>query len=63
MIALSFQMRYPCGPSYTAHQVRADRQLALERSQRTGRRMTGTSWFFVALAGHAREGGGSGRSG
>jgi hypothetical protein len=38
-------------------QVRADRQLALERSQRLGH-MTGTSWFFVALARHAREGGG-----
>jgi DNA-binding CsgD family transcriptional regulator len=34
-------------------QVRADRQLALERSQRLGH-MTGTSWFFVALARHAR---------
>lgn len=39
------------------------RQLALERSQRPGRHMTGTPWFFVALAGHAREGGGSWRSG
>jgi hypothetical protein len=38
-------------------QVRADRQLALERSQRLGH-MTGASWFFVALARHAREGGG-----
>jgi hypothetical protein len=38
-------------------QVRADRQLALERSQRLGH-MTGVSWFFVALARHAREGGG-----
>lgn len=38
-------------------QVRADRQLALERSQRLNH-MTGTSWFFVALAGHARQGGG-----
>ena len=37
--------------------VRADRQLALERSQRLGH-MTGASWFFVALARHAREGGG-----
>jgi hypothetical protein len=40
-----------------APQVRADRQLALERSQRLGH-MTGTSWFFVALAKQAREGGG-----
>ena len=38
-------------------QVRADRQLALERSQRLGH-MTGASWFFVALARHAREDGG-----
>jgi hypothetical protein len=38
-------------------QVRTDRQLALERSQRLGH-MTGTSWFFVALARHAREHGG-----
>jgi hypothetical protein len=38
-------------------QVRADRRLALERSQRLGH-MTRTSWFFVALAGHARENGG-----
>ena len=38
-------------------QVRADRQLALERSQRLGH-MTGTSWFFVALARHARQHGG-----
>ena len=38
-------------------QVRADRQLALERSQRLGH-MTGTSWFFAALARHAREHGG-----
>src|SRR5487761_1297539 len=38
-------------------QVRADRQLALERSQRVGH-MTGASWFFVALARHAREHGG-----
>jgi DNA-binding CsgD family transcriptional regulator len=35
-------------------QVRADRQLALERSQRLGH-MTGASWFFVALARHARH--------
>ena len=38
-------------------QVRADRPLALERSQRLGH-MTGASWFFVALARHAREHGG-----
>jgi hypothetical protein len=38
-----------------APQVRADRQLALERSQRLGH-MTGASWSFVALARHAREG-------
>jgi hypothetical protein len=38
-------------------QVRADRQLALERSQRLGH-ITGASWFFVALARHAREHGG-----
>jgi hypothetical protein len=38
-------------------QVRADRQLALERSQRLGH-MTGASWFFVAIARHAREHGG-----
>jgi hypothetical protein len=40
-----------------APQVRADRQLALERSQRLSH-MTGASWFFVALARHAREHGG-----
>ena len=40
-----------------APQVRADRQLALERSQRLGH-MTGASWFFVALERHAREHGG-----
>src|SRR5690242_3434362 len=40
-----------------APQVRADRQLALERSQRLGH-MTGVNWFFVALARHAREHGG-----
>jgi hypothetical protein len=39
-----------------APQVRADRQLALERSQRLSH-MTGTSWFFVSLARHARENG------
>jgi hypothetical protein len=38
-------------------QVRADRQLALERSQRLGH-MTGASWFFAALARHARKHGG-----
>jgi DNA-binding CsgD family transcriptional regulator len=38
-------------------QVRTDRQLALERSQRLGH-MTGASWFFVALARHASEHGG-----
>ena len=38
-------------------QVRADRQLALERSQRLGH-MTGANWFFIALARHAREHGG-----
>ncbi len=37
-----------------APQVRVDRQLALERSQRLGH-MTGVSWFFVALARHVRE--------
>jgi len=40
-----------------APQVRADRQLALERSQRLGH-ITGASWFFVSLARHAREHGG-----
>ena len=40
-----------------APQVRADRQLALERSQRLGH-MTGVNWFYVALARHAREHGG-----
>jgi hypothetical protein len=40
-----------------APQLRADRQLALERSQRLGH-MTGRNWFFVALAAHARGGGG-----
>jgi hypothetical protein len=38
-------------------QVRTDRHLALERSQRLGH-MTGASWFFVALVRHAREHGG-----
>jgi hypothetical protein len=38
-------------------QVRADRQLALERSQRLAH-MTGANWFFVALARHARTHGG-----
>jgi hypothetical protein len=40
-----------------APQVRANRQLALERSQRLGH-MTGASWFFVSLTRHAREHGG-----
>ena len=40
-----------------APQVRTDRQLALERSQRLGH-MTGTNWFFVQLTKHAREHGG-----
>jgi hypothetical protein len=35
-------------------QVRADRQLALERSPRLAH-MTGRNWFFTALARHARE--------
>jgi len=38
-------------------QVRTDRQLALERSQRLSH-MIGASWFFVSLAAHARTGGG-----
>ena len=38
-------------------QVRADRQLALERSPRLAH-MTGRNWFFTALARHAREHGG-----
>jgi hypothetical protein len=38
-------------------QVRADRQLALERSQRLSH-MTGVSWFFAALVRHSREHGG-----
>jgi hypothetical protein len=38
-------------------QVRTDRQLALERSQQLAH-MTGRNWFFVALARHARHGGG-----
>jgi hypothetical protein len=38
-------------------QVRADRQLALERSQRLAH-MIGRNWFFVSLAAHARAGGG-----
>jgi hypothetical protein len=37
--------------------VRADRQLALERSPRLSH-MTGRNWFFVSLARHAREHGG-----
>ena len=40
-----------------APQVRADRQLALERSQRLAH-MIGRNWFFVSLAAHARAGGG-----
>jgi hypothetical protein len=40
-----------------APHVRADRQLALERSPRLGH-MTGRNWFFAALARHAREHGG-----
>src|SRR5579859_7808208 len=36
-------------------QVRADRQLALERSQRLAH-MVGRNWFFVSLAAHARAG-------
>jgi hypothetical protein len=38
-------------------QLRTDRQLALERSQRLAH-MTGANWFFVSLAAHARTGGG-----
>jgi hypothetical protein len=38
-------------------QVRADRQLALERSPRLAH-MTGRNWFFITLARHAREHGG-----
>jgi hypothetical protein len=38
-------------------QVRADRQLALERSQRLAH-LTGRNWFFISLARHARSGGG-----
>jgi hypothetical protein len=38
-------------------QVRADRQLALARSQRLAH-MTGASWFFAALIRHARTSGG-----
>src|SRR5580704_17377029 len=37
-----------------ASAVRADRQIALERSQRLAH-MTGVNWFFAALARHARE--------
>ncbi|HEY6311397.1 MAG TPA: hypothetical protein VIY52_11420 [Streptosporangiaceae bacterium] len=40
-----------------APHVRADRQLALERSPRLSH-MTGRNWFFVTLARHAREHGG-----
>jgi Replication-relaxation len=49
----------PCSARKTAPQVRADRQLALERSQRLGH-MTGASWFFVSLVRHSREHGGGG---
>jgi hypothetical protein len=38
-------------------QVRAGRQVALQRSQRLSH-MTGANWFFVSLAGHARRGDG-----
>ena len=38
-------------------QVRGDRHLALERSQRLAH-MTGRNWFFITLAAHARHGGG-----
>jgi Replication-relaxation len=38
-------------------QVRADRQLALERSQRLAH-MVGVNWFFTALTAPARRGGG-----
>jgi hypothetical protein len=44
-------------PGRWAPQVRADRQLALERSGRLGH-MTGRNWFFAALAREAREHGG-----
>jgi hypothetical protein len=40
-----------------APQVRADRQLALERSQRLAH-VVGVHWFFVALVAHARRDGG-----
>ncbi len=40
-----------------APRVRADRQLALERSQRLSH-LTGANWFFVALARRARSGAG-----
>ena len=39
-------------------QVRAGRQVALQRSQRLAH-MIGTNWFFVALAAHARQGAGA----
>jgi len=38
-------------------QVRAGRQVALQRSQRLAH-MIGTNWFFVVLAAHARQGAG-----
>lgn len=37
-------------------QVRAGRQIALQRSQRLNH-MTGANWLFVSLAAHARRGG------
>lgn len=42
-------------PARWAPQVRADRQLALERSPRLAH-MTGRNWFFTALARDARHG-------
>jgi hypothetical protein len=39
-------------------QVRAGRQIALQRSQRLSH-LTGANWFFVSLARHARRGGGA----
>jgi len=38
-------------------QVRAGRQIALQRSQRLSH-LTGANWFFVSLAGYARRSGG-----
>ena len=40
-----------------APQVRADRQIALERSQRLAH-MTGRNWVFISLAAHAQQAGG-----